>query len=76
MLAGFVDTGLDVDHPSIKEPGGRTRVVALWDQRDGGTGPAPAPYGYGRVHDRQAIDAALRTPEPYETLGYHPADAR
>lgn len=75
VLAGFVDTGLDVDHPSLKDPGGRTRVVALWDQREGGTGPAPAPYGYGRVHDRQAIDAALRTPEPYETLGYHPADA-
>ena len=75
VLVGFVDTGLDFDHPGLKGPDGRTRVVALWDQRDGGTGPAPAPYGYGHVHDRRAIDAALRTPEPYETLGYHPADA-
>jgi subtilisin family serine protease len=75
VLVGFVDTGLDFDHPGLKGPDGRTRVVALWDQRDGGTGPTPSPYGYGQVHDRRAIDAALRTPEPYETLGYHPADA-
>ena len=75
VLVGFVDTGLDFDHPGLKGLDGRTRVVALWDQRDGGTGPTPSPYGYGHVHDRQAIDAALGTSAPYETLGYHPADA-
>jgi subtilisin family serine protease len=75
VLVGFVDTGLDVDHPGLKSADGGTRVVALWDQRPRGSGPGPAPYGYGHVHDRQAIDAALRTPAPYEALGYHPGDA-
>jgi hypothetical protein len=46
----------------------------MWDQRVA-PGRSPAPYGYGKLHTRTQIDAALRTPAPYETLGYHPADA-
>lgn len=74
VVVGVVDWGLDVDHPAFTRADGCTRLLALWDQRDG-DGVAPAPYGYGRVHRRAAIDAALRTADPYGTLGYHPADA-
>ncbi|RIQ21808.1 S8 family serine peptidase, partial [Jiangella rhizosphaerae] len=74
VVVGVVDWGLDVDHPAFCDAAGRTRVLALWDQRDA-AGPGPAPYGYGRVHDRAAIDAALRTDDPYRALDYHPADA-
>ncbi|TDD63830.1 hypothetical protein E1262_29880 [Jiangella aurantiaca] len=76
VVVGVVDWGLDVDHPAFKDAAGRSRVLALWDQRDqAGDGVRPAPYGYGRVHDRAAIDAALRTADPYGALDYHPADA-
>lgn len=80
VVVGVVDWGLDVDHPAFRDAAGRTRLLALWDQRSGasggsGDGGGPAPYGYGRVHDRAAVDAALRTGDPYAALGYHPADA-
>ncbi|MBB5788967.1 S8 family serine peptidase [Jiangella mangrovi] len=77
VVVGVVDWWLDVDHPAFRDAAGRTRLLALWDQRsrDDGGGPAPEPYGYGRVHDRAAVDAALRTGDPYDALGYHPAVA-
>jgi subtilisin family serine protease len=73
-VVGIVDWGLDIDHPSFRHADGTTRVLALWDQR-GAVGDSPRPYGYGQIHDRRKIDAALRSPHPYETLGYHPGDA-
>jgi subtilisin family serine protease len=74
---GAIDFGMDVDCPAFRERGtdgpGGTRFLALWDQRDAAKGPHPFPYGYGVVHDREAIDEALRGPRPYDRLGYHPA---
>lgn len=75
VVVGVVDWGLDFAHPEFRTADGRTRVLALWDQRDR-PGRSPAPYGYGRLHRRADIDAALRTPNPYATLGYHPADSQ
>jgi subtilisin family serine protease len=75
VVVGAVDWGLDVDHPNFVNDDGTTRLLALWDQR-GGAGPgAPEPYGYGVVHDRAEIDAALAGDDPYGDLGYHPWDA-
>lgn len=75
VVVGFCDWGCDFDHPNFKRPDGSTRLAALWDQRGPEGNGAPRPYGYGRVHGRREIDAALRTADPYTTLGYHPADA-
>ena len=74
----LLDWGLDVAHPAFLRPGGgtRTRLLALWDQRDRGSAPAANnPYGYGRMFDRARIDRALATPDPYADLDYHPAEA-
>ncbi|MFI5893992.1 S8 family serine peptidase [Actinoplanes sp. NPDC051513] len=76
VVVAALDWGADVDAAAFRQPpeaGGGTRFLALWDQR--GDGDGPDPYGYGTVHDRAAIDAALRTRRPYESLGYHPGDA-
>ncbi|NUU18714.1 S8 family serine peptidase [Cellulomonas humilata] len=75
VVVGVVDWGLDFAHPEFRSADGRTRLLALWDQRDRSDrrGRSPAPYGYGRLHSRTDIDAALRTPTPYATLDYHPA---
>lgn len=79
VVIGVVDWGFDVDHPNLRHADGTTRVIALWDQRSApprsDRGRSPRPYGYGVVHSRARIDAALRTPNPFATLGYHPADA-
>lgn len=74
MVVGAVDWGLDFDHPNFKHPDGTTRLIALWDQRGSGRA-SPRPYGYGTVHTQDQINAALSTPDPYTSLGYHPARA-
>ena len=74
VVIGIVDWGFDFDHRALRTPTGRTRLLALWDQRpDDRT--APQPYGYGKVHIASDLDWALCTSAPYETLGYHPGDA-
>jgi subtilisin family serine protease len=73
VVIGAADWGCDVRHPDFRHPDGRTRLLALWDQRQAPPGLAE-PFGYGRIHDASAIDAALRTSDPYAALGHHPAD--
>ena len=72
VVIGICDSGMDFTHANFRNPDGSTRLLALWDQRGEGHPSAPAPFGYGRVHERTAIDAALRQPDPCAALGYHP----
>jgi len=74
-IVGMVDWALDLAHPHFLDADGRTRVLALWDQRPGPGPASPAPYGYGRTFLREEIDRALAQEDPYGVLGYHPADA-
>ena len=73
VVLGVLDWGMDVACDAFRNADGGTRVLALWDQRGPGTGAHH--YGYGTIHSRADIDAALRTPNPYERLRYHPAEA-
>jgi phosphatidylserine/phosphatidylglycerophosphate/cardiolipin synthase-like enzyme/subtilisin family serine protease len=73
VVVGVLDWGCDIAHPDLRHPDGRTRLLALWDQRPAPPGLAP-PYGYGRVHDAATIDAALRSGRPYAVLNHDPAD--
>lgn len=71
VIVGIVDMGADVAHGNFRNADGSSRILALWDQ----SGPlsAASPVGYGRVHRKVDIDAALHTPDPYGVLGYGPA---
>jgi subtilisin family serine protease len=70
----IVDWWFDLAHRSLRHEDGRTRVRSLWDQRTGTRhGTPPAPYGYGRVLDRDTIDRALSTQDPYSALDYSPS---
>jgi peptidoglycan hydrolase-like protein with peptidoglycan-binding domain/subtilisin family serine protease len=73
VVIGIADWGCDVAHSDFRHRDGRTRLLALWDQR-----PTPGdhgqPYGYGRILTAAHINAALEQPDPYAALGYHPAD--
>ena len=75
VVIGVVDWGFDFVHPDFRNPDGTTRILALWDQRTSPKPGAPQPFGYGTLHDRDAINAALRESDPYKAMGYHPADA-
>lgn len=74
VVVGICDWGFDFTHSNFRNADGSTRLMALWDQRGTGDPTAPAPYNYGRLLTRQAIDDALRQPDPCAALGYHPAD--
>ncbi|WP_227370552.1 S8 family peptidase [Halomonas sp. M20] len=71
---GVVDFGCDFAHPNLRDEYGRTRLLALWDQRGQANPASPAPYGYGRLLTRAAIDVALEQDDPYTALDYDSAD--
>ncbi|MEM9490653.1 MAG: S8 family serine peptidase, partial [Myxococcota bacterium] len=74
VIVGVIDWGCDFGHSNFRNSDGTTRLVAIWDQRPGPSPSSPAPYRYGRVMERDAIDAALMQGDPYRALGYHPSD--
>jgi len=74
-IVAALDWGLDFTHPEFRRADGRTRLRAIWDQGTRYDPRHPNRYGYGRVFDSAAIDAALRTADPYQALGYEPRRA-
>jgi subtilisin family serine protease len=75
VVVAFVDWGFDFAHSDFCNPDGTTRLLGLWDQRARKNGVSNNRYGYGWVHDRNAVNLALKEPNPYAVLAYHPADA-
>ena len=73
VVVAAADWGCDVGHPAFRQPDGRTRLAALWDQSAPYDGANR--YGYGAVHERAAIDVALASADPYAALGLHPGRA-
>ena len=73
VVVGVIDFGCDFAHPDFRHPDGRTRLLALWDQSARPASGASNRYGYGVIHNAEAINHALETDDPYAALGYHPA---
>jgi subtilisin family serine protease len=59
VIVGVVDYGCDFLHKNFRHADGSTRLLALWDQRGGPTGAAPAGYTYGREYTTAMINHAL-----------------
>ncbi|HWN66238.1 MAG TPA: S8 family peptidase [Haliangium sp.] len=74
VIVAVLDWGCDFAHANLRDQHGRTRVLAIWDQRPASNPRSPRPYQYGRVIEREEIEAALATGDPYEALGYDPRD--
>ncbi|NEH46630.1 S8 family serine peptidase [Rhizobium leguminosarum] len=70
VVVGIVDFGCDFVHANFRNQDGSTRITAIWNQ--GAVAQPGSPFGYGRLYDRAAIDAALIKPDPYDALGYGP----
>lgn len=68
-VVAVIDWGIDFAHLDFRQRDGSSRFLAIWDQR--ASGPA-SHYGYGRVHSRTDIDAALATADPFAALAYRP----
>lgn len=73
IVVGIIDYGCDFVHSNFRNPDSTTRILALWDQT---ALPGASSYlGYGQVHPQTEINAALRSVEPYMSLGYDPGRA-
>src|SRR5262249_14620887 len=73
VVMAHIDWGGEFAHPDFRNPDGRTRLLALWDQASPVDPRHPNRYGYGRVYEAADIDRALAAPNPYAALGYDPA---
>ena len=73
VVVGVCDWGFDFTHANFRNADGTTRIECLWDQRGMGDPLAPQPYNQGRLLSRDAINAALREPDPCAALGYYPS---
>ena len=69
-VVGIVDFGCDFAHQNFINSDSTSRVLAIWDQT--GSSSATSPFGYGQVHARNDINAALLQQDPYAALGYGP----
>jgi subtilisin family serine protease len=71
-IVGIIDFGFDFMHENFRNDDEHrtSRALAIWDQK--APAAAGSPSGYGRLHTKNDIDAALRQPDPYVALGYGP----
>ena len=55
VIIGYIDTGLDFNHPDFIDSLGKTRVLRYWDHTIPGPN-SPMPYGYGQLWDSSEIN--------------------
>lgn len=60
VIIGYVDTGVDFNHPDFKNSDGSTRILRYWDHSTN-VGGTLSPYGFGIVWDSTQINAGLCT---------------
>ncbi|TXL76806.1 peptidase S8/S53 subtilisin kexin sedolisin [Vineibacter terrae] len=70
VVVGIVDFGCDFMHRNFRKVDGSSRILTIWNQ--GAPALPSSPFGYGRRYDKPDIDAALKTSNPYQGLGYGP----
>lgn len=71
IALGILDWGYDFTHPLLIGPDGGSKFDAILIQGAEGHHRTD-PYGYGRVVEKEELDAALRADRPFDSLGYHP----
>jgi gliding motility-associated-like protein len=66
VIIGFIDVGIDYNHPDFKDLNGDTRILRLWDQT---IGTSFTHYGYGKLWDSTSINNGSCTYVPSSDHG-------
>lgn len=71
VIVGIIDQQFDLTLADFRDSDGKTRVIAYWDQTVGeiDNPKAADKFGYGTVHDRSSIDAAITGNDAHAELG-------
>ena len=72
VIVGIIDYGCDFNHRNFRHANGASRILYLWNQVGWSDDGGPAPFGYGIEYRQTQIDQALKSPSPYNALGYLP----
>jgi subtilisin family serine protease len=76
-IVGIIDFGLDFTLDDFVNPDGTTRIAFIWDQslapRQGEA--SPAGFTRGVEYDADAINAALKAPDPFAIVRHEPEPA-
>lgn len=67
ICIGFIDTGINYQHPAFRNIDGSTRILSIWDQTLQ-IGEPPKNFLYGTEYSREQINAALRFAAPLEIV--------
>ncbi len=71
VVIGFIDTGVDFNHPDFKFASGKTRVMRIWDQADNSGINTYSEYSMGRLWDSTSINNGTCTYIPTDKHGTH-----
>lgn len=61
VVIGFLDSGMDFNHPDFTNEDSTTRVMHIWDQTRPTGSNTPPQYGYGQEWDSTGIQDGLST---------------
>ena len=62
VVMGFIDTGIELQHPDFQNPDSTTRVKFIWDQtQSGDPSRVPEEYGYGLEWTSEDINNGICT---------------
>lgn len=68
VLVAFIDTGINFALPQFRDEFGESRILALWDQNEGGINPPPEGFFFGSEYTREDLNKALQSDTPYQVV--------
>ncbi len=71
VIIGFIDTGIDFNHPDFKNNDGSSRILYIWDQNQSQSAKSPKPYYYGTEWTKEDINASLCTHDDAPSYNGH-----
>lgn len=68
VMIGFIDTGIDYQHPLFRNPDGSSRIYGIWDQSIPSPPEEHSFFLYGTTYSHEQINAALASDHPLEIV--------